>query len=347
MNKLFIIGNGFDLAHDLKSSYCDFIFWLFNREFDSLYESKDDTHQNELFSITRNSKVNIKLTLNTLKNFNSILKQHHIEITFKNEFFKRIVSQIEANNWVDIETYYYRYLKSIVSNNTMQDPINSVIKLNNCLDTITLELIKYLTEVSSKITTKNNIWEHFDREKENSMKDYFKDSLMCVDLFVTFNYTDSISKYIKTETFSDFLSREVIHIHGELKNMEENPIIFGYGDEMDDYYKSLEKANTNEYLKHMKSFGYFKSENYEKLLRFVKDKNYEVHIMGHSCGISDRVLLNSIFENDNCQKIKIYYHDKGNKQNDYIEKTMNISRQFNNKEKLRERIIPITKCVPL
>lgn len=27
MNRLVLIGNGFDLAHDLKTSYADFIHW--------------------------------------------------------------------------------------------------------------------------------------------------------------------------------------------------------------------------------------------------------------------------------------------------------------------------------
>ena len=31
MNRLVLIGNGFDLAHDLKTSYADFIDWYWDR----------------------------------------------------------------------------------------------------------------------------------------------------------------------------------------------------------------------------------------------------------------------------------------------------------------------------
>ena len=35
MNKLVIIGNGFDLAHDLPTSYKDFILWHINTVYNS------------------------------------------------------------------------------------------------------------------------------------------------------------------------------------------------------------------------------------------------------------------------------------------------------------------------
>jgi hypothetical protein len=33
MNKLILIGNGFDLAHGLKTSYSDFMLWLINKNY--------------------------------------------------------------------------------------------------------------------------------------------------------------------------------------------------------------------------------------------------------------------------------------------------------------------------
>ncbi len=62
--------------------------------------------------------------------------------------------------------------------------------------------------------------------------------------------------------------------------------------------------------------------------------------MGHSCGLSDRVLLSTIFEHDNCKKIRICFYGDPQGQNDYTSKTYQISRHFNNKALMRERIIP-------
>lgn len=69
--------------------------------------------------------------------------------------------------------------------------------------------------------------------------------------------------------------------------------------------------------------------------------------MGHSCGLSDRILLNSIFDNDNCEQIQIYYHQKEDNTDDYFNKTIDISRHFSpeNKGVMRTKIVikPISK----
>ena len=87
---------------------------------------------------------------------------------------------------------------------------------------------------------------------------------------------------------------EIDNIHGRLD--DESSVIFGYGDEVDSYYKRMEDLNENELLRHAKSFGYFKNHNYRKLISFLASDKYEVWIAGHSCGLSDRVMLKKIFE---------------------------------------------------
>jgi hypothetical protein len=34
--------------------------------------------------------------------------------------------------------------------------------------------------------------------------------------------------------------------------------------------------------------------------------SFQVLIMGHSCGLSDRTLLNIVFEHNNCRSIKVF-----------------------------------------
>jgi hypothetical protein len=84
-------------------------------------------------------------------------------------------------------------------------------------------------------------------------------------------------------------------------------------------------------------------------MRFVEADPFVLYIMGHSCGLSDRVLLNSIFEHDKCSNIKIYYHDRKDDSTDYFEKTQEISRHFKpeNKAMMRKKIVPFEKCSPL
>jgi hypothetical protein len=143
-----------------------------------------------------------------------------------------------------------------------------------------------------------------------------------------------------------FFKNDLIYIHGELSDLS-NPIIFGYGDEMDPHYEKIENLNSNEFLKNIKSFGYFKSDNYQQVMRFIEGagKNFTVKILGHSCGLSDRILLNTIFEHENCKAIKIYHYEKSPTENDYIEKTQEISRHFkpSGKGNMRMKVVPFNK----
>ena len=51
MNQVVLIGNGFDLAHGLKTSYSDFILWYFN---EALKEySETGYYEDVLISITK------------------------------------------------------------------------------------------------------------------------------------------------------------------------------------------------------------------------------------------------------------------------------------------------------
>ena len=173
--------------------------------------------------------------------------------------------------------------------------------------------------------------------------------------FLNFNYTSTIEQYISAmeqhidkNTIKDFC--KINYIHGKL-NDENNPIIFGYGDEMDSYYEKIERLNSNKFLKNIKSFGYFRTGNYQNFSSLINSQGerFEVHVMGHSCGLSDRILLNSIFEHPNCASIKLYYYQKSETENDFFEKTQEISRHFTakGKEKMRTTIVSFQDSVPL
>ena len=69
--------------------------------------------------------------------------------------------------------------------------------------------------------------------------------------------------------------------------------------------------------------------------------------MGHSCGISDRTLLNTLFENDNCVSIQVFYHKKENDEDNYSDVVRNISRNFTNKKVMREKVVNKMDSDPL
>ncbi len=171
-------------------------------------------------------------------------------------------------------------------------------------------------------------------------------------LLLNFNYTFTESFYDNPRDYGQFNEDKftickTIHIHGTTDVYDKNRMVFGFGDELDDDYKSIEKLNNNEYLKNIKSINYLEKDNYKKLLEFVNIGNFQVFIFGHSCGISDRTLLNTIFEHDNCASIKLFYHEKSSVVNNYNDIIMNISRNFNDKAKMRDRVVNKDYCEPL
>ena len=141
-------------------------------------------------------------------------------------------------------------------------------------------------------------------------------------------------------------SSKLIHIHGVL-NDSNNSIIFGYGDELDEKYSLIEQLNNNEYLLNMKSIKYLQSKNYHELLAFINSDEYQIFIMGHSCGISDRTLLNKLFEHQNCKLIKPFYHKKDDGSDNYTDLSINISRNFKDKSLFREKVVNYLDCEPL
>ena len=160
-------------------------------------------------------------------------------------------------------------------------------------------------------------------------------------MLLSFNYTKTASLYIseKEEYFT------VNYIHGKLETPES--VIFGYGDELDEKYKQLQNLNDNECLKNVKSIKYLEADNYRKVLQFIEFVPFQVCIMGHSCGNSDRTLLNTIFEHKNCVSIKPYYHKRSDGSDNYIEIVQNISRNFKDPKLMRDRVVNKEYCEPL
>jgi hypothetical protein len=155
-------------------------------------------------------------------------------------------------------------------------------------------------------------------------------------LILNFNYTDTADSYDRPGL------GYTIHIHGELKKRDS--IIFGYGDELDEKYQQLQALNENECLKNIKSIKYLESDHYRGVLKFLETEPYQVLIMGHSCGNSDRTLLNTIFEHENCVSIKPFYHKWEDGSDNYLELVQNISRNFTNMRLYRDRVVNKEQC---
>lgn len=341
MNQLVIIGNGFDLAHGLKTSYQDFIIWYLNKRIYNLANKKK--FEDALIEIVLNAEIRDKhkIEINSTRQYFEILNQlsRYLQVPRKNEYFDKLINE-SFNGWVDIEQFYYNQLVSLYKNYIKsRDPkaiLQKLTLLNSFLDGIRGLLIEYLNELDkkTKLVASRTLRERvFQRADTDAI------------VLLNFNYTDTINQYIR---FHNTANVEVISIHGELNNSQ-NPAIFGYGDEIDTNYKEIEDTGVDEFLENIKSFWYMKTNNYRKVIQFINSYEYQITIAGHSCGLSDRVLLSELFINSNCKDIDILYHLRNDGSNDYTQKSYAISRQFPHEFKgdLRKKIIPFDESVPL
>ena len=159
-------------------------------------------------------------------------------------------------------------------------------------------------------------------------------------LILNFNYTRTVKQlYVRDWD-------KIINIHGELGS-QQNPIIFGYGDDMDDDYKRIEKLQDNDFLENIKFVHYHETDNYRRVLDFIESDAYQAVIMGHSCGNSDRTLLNTLFEHPNCISVKVFYRQFKDGTDNYSDLIRNLSRNFNDKAAMRDKVVNKEYCLPL
>jgi hypothetical protein len=121
-NRIVLIGNGFDLAAGLNTSYKCFINAYIKKAVLDLFNT--NSFESDLLSIKMNlvrftnksdyyknnieSKGSASDVLNYIKDFSTI--------NYKFDFIKEIIQELQNERWVDIEQLYYNKLKSIYDN---------------------------------------------------------------------------------------------------------------------------------------------------------------------------------------------------------------------------------------
>lgn len=400
MNRLVLIGNGFDLAHGLKTSYADFIYWYWRGVVSYLLLQSEDVYEDTLCKVTNNKldywNLNDLYHSENEELYNSLVNNDGaIDIEYS-LLFERINKSVQTKGWVDIENEYYKLLTEY---SLKEEDRRKVDQLNAQLQQLQNKLVEYLSriEIKEDLMRKDirpKIYSPFKLQDisiggQKALKDHIETGLaldekewdyklrlygsICYTsgrvsdykkmleqsnelynkedppielllpnniMFLNFNYTRTAHLYCK-----DAPMFTVNQIHGNLKHPDS--VIFGHGDELDEDYKKLKDLNENECLQHVKSIKYLEADNYRKVLEFIEAEPFQIFIMGHSCGNSDRTLLNTLFEHKNCVSIKPYYYKKDDKTDNYLELIQNISRNFTDMKLMRDRVVNKTYCEPL
>ncbi|MEP7375882.1 MAG: AbiH family protein [Chitinophagaceae bacterium] len=330
LNRIVLIGNGFDLAHGLPTTYRDFIDWYMREAFDCF--RKGTSYNDKLVELKYKYAGSITQfrPAKTLEEVVQMMASNSYQsINYKSKFFEHLIQLFYSGSWVNIEREYYQQLIKIFDNEP--STIEAIKLLNTEFDFMIEKLADFFKIVNAQMGDYKKL--NFGGKNTNISKAFAQNAVAPVS-FINFNYTDTLI------THNYAYEHEVIYIHGRAAQMENNPIIFGYGDETDSNYQKLENHGDDNCLNHIKSFAYLKTENYQKVMSLIDSDPYVVYIVGHSCGLSDRILLSEIFEHKNCNRIEIFYHQRPDRSDNFKEITQEISRHFKpaNKGLMRRRV---------
>lgn len=299
MNNLIIVGNGFDLSHKLKTSYTDFINHII------------DTHLND-----RNEYKSLIEVHNSIQSkqdiFKDLQKTLLLEsdfVKFKNKFFGTLCRKFSLDNWCDIEKMYFRHLTSPTRYTS------SVEDYHNDFEEIKIYLSKYLKQQNINSSILPSYYFMFEK------------LITYNSAVLNFNYTSTLEEY-------NIPPEKIIDIHGKLNNTK-NPIIFGYAANNDESRKLIERDD-KEYMRYIKKHCYKRTNNEIRLREYLdKNSNINVFILGHSCGISDKLILNDILNHDHINSIRVFFYED---YESYFNTQVNIDRIMNNDNNFKKLV---------
>lgn len=368
MNRLILIGNGFDLAHGLKTTYKDFIVWYvktcfrktgfyhpyddplisIRAEWNMMFKEEEVIAEwvNALIGDVVHPKIDVRYGWDEKE---SCYILGHYRIKIRPGLLDVLISRCCESNWVDVESEYYGLLRDLLESEHIEEKQTKLNDLNQSLGFIISKLEEYLNtlpeptflpgyqEIFSSLISGEDLYPKKSRELLTPNDTHV----------LNFNYTNTPSKYLKHIKIGYKGSEPVLnHIHGQLNNPD-NKLVFGFGDEIDSAYKRMEDdTEIKGYFDYIKSFWYLRADNYRSLVNFLDSDEYQVYILGHSCGLSDRTMLKMIFEHEKCRSVKIYYHDIYDEDN-FVSLTHAIAKHFTDKGMMRKRILSKQRSQPL
>lgn len=308
MARLIIIGNGYDLAHNSKTSYENFSEWLCNK-----YQ----------LGIKGNNELRFKLDIPTYNGtfLNNLVNNNKYNINIKNvdESRKELFATMLVNMIVDLNDKKWSDFENDLGKLDWKKYIDKANKYygNYCVPGSPVSYgTDLITSASRTIMDLFIGWIesiHIDDVK----KDYIDKKIGNIsnnDYFLIFNYTNTVEK-----VFSIRKKDNLCYIHGAANNGDS--IVVGHGDinksggsnldNDDDYIKEAEAAlykNTEQIFKnHQVFFDNVKSD-------FCSSEYNEIYVYGWSCSDSDKYYLNKIINivnNNYCTLYLNNYNGRG------------------------------------
>lgn len=339
---ILIIGNGFDLAHGLETSYCDFLNFYQNPEF------KEYAEKLPIYNKCLQTNLWMKHFINTQAN---IKGKNWIDL--EQEIFDviKILNDLSLNISLSDTFGYFIYSVELNGKNFQFNNIKTLIKKRNT------EHYELFQEIDPAIVKEKGysviLKEPYDdvfcvyvqnfeafvnflydqlREFTEAFQEYIKIYALIQlpispyklilknydekrdtgSLFVlNFNYTNICEKLYKGNSYCRGFEIKTIHLHGNIDNPETCNLVLG-SKTFKDFQTNIHPAY-NVFQKHNQRHKYATIENFQDFYLKILSKtsaNVYFHVIGHSLDESDLRILKLIFNAKQDSIIYIYYHDE-------------------------------------
>lgn len=319
---IYIIGNGFELAHGLSTSPKEFIDYIKSTLLVAI--------KNRVNLRPHSFGENSLLSLIEPESFKEDIPSTVQAIKFKTDFLNQLMtSGVRSNTlltWSDIEQLYFKYLYAL---HQTDYAVNKIAELNHSMKILTELLVSF--SLKDNIGCDNIIDEYSDIFTLN--QSYTK------KIFINFNYTPLVDNYV--QKLSDAHNCTIINIHGLARD---KTIVFGYGGELSRGAKELSSSSILGAVKYFKSNSYILDDKYSSINQIINTHQYRLHIMGHSLGASDSMLLKSLFVHENLSCIQLYYHES---QDNFLKMYQSVNKIINNAAHTLKMVVPFSASVKM
>lgn len=328
---ILILGNGFDLAHGLKTQYSDFLDYC-------------------------RTKINEHFSYEKMDSF------------FTNMWVRHFLNIQMGNTWIDLETEIYNVVKHIAKLpviNTQNYYGQFSVDFNN-FDFNFYDFDKYLGGAICSINTGTRGYSRFNENDYFKYYVYFENSRGIINFLyhqlleftilfenylldkvltplgkiskyqlslksigvnkgsnavhvLSFNYTDTCER-LYNKKFNTYCNINIkpVYVHGKAEKGKSNLVLGTHS-----FYNYLPNPineqipiDFNVFKKHHQRHKFGTIEPYQDLLRQIKKSKSipKFHIIGHSLDRTDHNILNHILLANNDAKINIYYHNEETQQ---------------------------------
>ena len=314
---ILIIGNGFDLAHGLETSYKQFL------EFVNKVHAEDGTCYKECYE--RN--LWMKHFLGRLYNRND-----------------NIINK--GNKWIDLETEIYNVIVNLKYHPITKPQVLSLCMVDSEFNLTDMRLRdpawneKLLKEGYIEPTHPHYIMYYFKdnqdlidllylhlREFTKVFETYLLEEILTKEIepfdfplknpyVLSFNYTDTFERLYKQDDSHLATKPKYVYVHGKVCTDEDCKLVLGTHSFVNidpDNHQLNIPVEYNVFKKHNQRHKYNTIEPYQDFIRELSDTQQiidpKIHIIGHSLAKTDHKILRHILKIRQDAIINVYFYD--------------------------------------